>query len=145
VRGHDTGPHNTPPQARGVRSLPSPAALSQLSLSPSPHTWRPPRYKLFDRTSGHFYYAFTGKSRLIQRSKWKRPCYFGQRGYIHDVAVVVTDDVYAIKIQRAFRGLVIRNMLRTLTRANYTKAWDNAKVTPLLLLFSSPPPPLTLL
>ena len=40
--------------------------------------------------------------------------------------MIVTEDIYAIKLQRAFRGFMMRNMFRALTRASYQKAWDPA-------------------
>ena len=80
--------------------------------------------KIFDRTSGIFYYAFYGKSTLIPKQSWNRPKYLGRRGYLRDILPIYTKDVAALIIQRKWRAIMVRQMLIALLRCVYDQMWD---------------------
>lgn len=80
--------------------------------------------KIFDRTSGIFYYAFYGKSTLIPRQSWNRPKFLGRRGYLRDILPIYTKDVAALIIQRKWRAIMVRQMLIALLRCVYDQMWD---------------------
>eukprot|EP00596_Hydrurales_sp_CCMP1899_P004110 CAMPEP_0119045206 /NCGR_PEP_ID=MMETSP1177-20130426/37995_1 /TAXON_ID=2985 /ORGANISM="Ochromonas sp, Strain CCMP1899" /LENGTH=462 /DNA_ID=CAMNT_0007016583 /DNA_START=807 /DNA_END=2195 /DNA_ORIENTATION=+ len=81
--------------------------------------------KIFDRMTGKYYYAFSGKSTLIPQQRWKKPSRLGTRGYqILDLDILYTEDISAIRIQNKWRSVLVRKFLISLTRATYTKEWD---------------------
>lgn len=80
--------------------------------------------KLFDRNRGLFYYAYMGQSKLIPKQSWKKPKYFGKRGYIRDITAVFTSDIAAIVIQRKWKANLIRRFFYALVRSTFDQQWD---------------------
>lgn len=80
--------------------------------------------KIFDRRRGRFYYAFLGKSKLIPAQSWKKPRYFGKRGYFKDIDPVYTADIAALRIQRKWRAVLVRRFFYALVRASFEQQWD---------------------
>lgn len=80
--------------------------------------------KIFDRTSGKFYYGYKGKSKLLPPASWKRPRYCWMRSYPRDILPIYTIDVAAVIIQRQWRALLIRKFLWALARASYVEEFD---------------------
>ncbi len=83
--------------------------------------------KIFDRQSGRFYYAFNGKSKLLPKSSWTKPCFLGKRSFPKDLVPVFTIDTAAIIVQRKWRSILIWQFLRALARASYDEIWDPVK------------------
>jgi len=80
--------------------------------------------KLFYRDHGVFYYAFIGPSNLIPRQSYRKPRLLGRRGYPKDLKPVLTEDVYAIRIQRKWRSILVWKFLRTIVRKCIRRDWD---------------------
>ena len=80
--------------------------------------------KIFDRTSGRFYFAFSGPSELIGRQSWYPPKILRLRGIYGTVPLIYTDDVAALVIQRKWRAVLLRQFLKTLVRVTYERQWD---------------------
>lgn len=83
--------------------------------------------KIFDRTSGRFYYAFNGKSKLVPPSSWVKPLFCGKLSYPKDIPIVNTPDIAALIIQRQWRAVLIRESWRALARLTYEQIWDPLK------------------
>lgn len=83
--------------------------------------------KIFDRTTGYFYYIFYGKSKLIPKSNWKQPKLIKKLKLKNDVKLILTEDIAAIVIQRKWRAILVRNFLKLLTRIQFDEVWDPVK------------------
>lgn len=80
--------------------------------------------KIFDRRRGQFYYGFNGPSKLIPKQSWKKPCHLGRRGFPRDIRAMFTSDVAAVRIQRMWRGQLVRRFFWALVRATHDQIWD---------------------
>jgi hypothetical protein len=80
--------------------------------------------KVFDRRRMRFYYAFLGKSKVIPSQSWKKPRYFGKRGFFKDIDAVYTADIAALTIQRKWRAVLVRRFFHALVRASFEQQWD---------------------
>ena len=74
--------------------------------------------KLFDRTSGAYYYAYSGPSHLLPKQSWKKPLLCRRRGYnsISDITVLYTIDISAIRIQQKWRSVLVSSISLTFAR-----------------------------
>lgn len=80
--------------------------------------------KIFDRRKERFYYAFIGPSTLIPRQSWIKPVLLNYRGYPKDLKAIMTNDYYALLIQRKWRVILVKRFFRALVRKHYEQIWD---------------------
>eukprot|EP01041_Mallomonas_annulata_P002585 gene2585-5057_t len=121
LRGADLHPHLTPDEAAArIQGMQRGWKARTKAILELFHQYN----KIFHRGDGHFYYAFVGSSRLISRQSWKKPLLLGCRGYPEDLQPVMTDDLYAMVIQRKWRAVLVWRFLRAIVRKSMRQDWD---------------------
>jgi hypothetical protein len=80
--------------------------------------------KIFDRSTGRFYFAYTGASPLVAKQSWYPPKVLKLRGIYGTVPLIFTQDVAALIIQRKWRAVLVRQFLKTICRTAYERQWD---------------------
>lgn len=76
--------------------------------------------KIYDRRAQTYYYAYTGKSRLVPRSQWRKPKFFGST----DLKPLLTEDYAAIIIQRFWQHVLAKQFMQSIARVVLERHWD---------------------